>query len=99
MEIYTVTAFALVTLTDVSFDAMLPPSVLNLIKLLNFTEPLIPSLSPDIPDNTNSLLPFVAMVDFCGLNIDAVKVRLPGLLAVRRTTITWSGFDDNTCLL
>ena len=78
------------TVTVSLAHTVLPPWARTRARALKLSAPLTPGASPLVPIMSNVGGFRVVTVAFCGVFISALKVILPGWLAVRCTTITWS---------
>ncbi len=90
------TAFAFDTRSVPPELLVLPPSATAPASARNRTEPAMPRLSAEIPSRPILELVGLDAVARCGVPNDAENEIEPGVSAVRRMTITWSGALANT---
>ena len=91
-----VAVVARLTSSEESEADISPPVTIILALISKATFPGILSWSPVTPDKINSFFPLVVRATFDGLPIVAEKLMDPGLSAVIRATITWSGNEQKT---
>ncbi|RAS67001.1 hypothetical protein C8D87_103340 [Lentzea atacamensis] len=96
MEISRVTALALLTRSVPPELVTEPPSATTLASVRNRTVPAMPRWVPETPSSAMVVASGLDAVVRWGELNDAVNVIEPGVSAVRRIAITWSGALANT---